>query len=607
MCGITGYIGTRQASAVLVDMLKKLEYRGYDSAGVALLDNSKLSVTKCKGRIKNLEDKLDKKDCSGSAGIGHTRWATHGRPSTANAHPHTDEKGRLALVHNGIIENADELKKELIAAGCSFVSETDTEVIVHLLSSYYEGDLVAALRRAIARLKGSYALAIISKDEPDRLVVARKDSPLAVCLGEGENFVASDVSAALDYTRRVIYLEDGDIAIVTAKTVDIYADGKKVERKADTVTFSPEAVQKKGFDHFMLKEIHEQPEVVGSIISRYVSGEGKIKFEGVDFSSSFLKGIEQIIILACGTAYHAGLIAKYAIEEFSRIPVWVDLGSEFRYRKPIIAKNTLAISISQSGETADTLAAVKEARKQGARVLSVCNVLGSSLTRESEAVIYIHAGPEISVASTKAYTAQVTVLFLIALYLAQTRKALPSKEIKEALDTLSKVPVLQREILKSADQIREIAEKHLNFGCFLYLGRNINFPSALEGALKLKEIAYIPAEGYAAGEMKHGPIALIDEYRAVVCLAPDSPVFDKMMSNIREILCRKGKVVTIATQGNELIKKHVEEVIFIPGIKESFSPLLTVLPMQLFAYYLAAAKGFDVDKPRNLAKSVTVE
>lgn len=607
MCGITGYVGTRDALPVIIDMLKKLEYRGYDSAGVALLNDGKLSVAKCKGRIADLENKLAKRQYPGMIGIGHTRWATHGKPSTVNAHPHTDNAQCIAVVHNGIIENVDELKKELGKKGCVFRSETDTEVVAHFIGTHYKGDLLGAVQTMLPRLKGSYALGVVSSKEPDKVVAVRQDSPLVVCLGNEENFITSDVAAALAYTNRVIYLEDNDIAVVTKDSVCIYARGQKVERKINTVSFSVEEAQKKGFEHFMLKEIYEQPEVLSKIISYYVTGKGKINFEGIAFSSSFFKTIEQILIVACGTAYHAGLIAKYAIESLARIPVWVDLGSEFRYRRPIVKNNTLVLAISQSGETADTLAAVREAKKKGARVLSICNVLGSSLTRDSEAVIYTHAGPEISVASTKAYTAQVAVLYLLALYMAEAKKTLTRREIVEDLSLLKNVPSLQKEILKQAKKIKAIAKKHLNFGCFLYLGRNINYPSALEGALKLKEIAYIPAEGYAAGEMKHGPIALIDEYRAVVCVANDSLIFDKMMSNIREILSRKGKVVAIVSAGNEHIKQYVKEIIYIPAMKEVFSPLLTVLPMQLFAYYIASLKGFEVDKPRNLAKSVTVE
>jgi glucosamine--fructose-6-phosphate aminotransferase (isomerizing) len=588
--------------------LKKLEYRGYDSAGIAVVNGNTLYIEKCKGRISDLDRLLMKRDISGTVGLGHTRWATHGKPSKVNAHPHTDSLKKIIVVHNGIIENFNDLKGDLEKEGFKFESETDTEVAAHLISKFYDGNLKEAVKKALRKIKGSYALGVLSLEEPDKIVVARRDSPLAIGLGEDENFIASDVSAVLSHTKKVIYLEDNQIAVVNKDDVKIFdVVGKEVHKKIDIISYDIDEVQKGGFEHFMLKEIYEQPNVLLKIISRYVTSSGNIKFEGLNIKNEALKKIENLVIVACGTAYHAGLVGKYIIESFVRIPVWVDFGSEFRYRKPIIKEKTLVIAISQSGETADTLAAVREAKKNKVKVVSICNILGSSLTRETDSVIYTQAGPEISVASTKAYTAQLMVLYLLGLYLADLKNTLSKNYIRKALACLRHVPLKQKEILQASRSIKAIAKKHLHFGAFLYLGRNINYPTALEGALKLKEISYIPAEGYAAGEMKHGPLALIDEYRAVVCVANDSFILDKMMSNIQEILARRGKIIVVATIGNKQIKDYVKEVIFIPKIEDIFSPLLTIIPLQLLAYYIAALKGHDIDKPRNLAKSVTVE
>jgi len=607
MCGIIGYIGKKDVSPIILEGLKRLEYRGYDSSGIAVLNKGKLCITKCKGRISVLEGLLRAKPLSGSIGLGHTRWATHGRPSKANAHPHADQLKKITIVHNGIIENYSDLKKNLEEESYKFKSETDTEVIACLISKFYKGNLKEAVAKALKKVHGSYALGVLSADEPDKIVAARRDSPLVIGLGEGENFIVSDVSAVLNHTKKVIYLCDGQVGVITKDTVELFTlEGEPVPKKVSTVFHTAEEAQKTGYAHFMLKEIYEQPKVSSKIISQYITS-NKIRFENLKIKRKDFKKIKQVIIVACGTAYHAGLVGKYAMESFLRIPVGVDLGSEFRYRKPIIGKNTLVIAISQSGETADTLAAVREAKKSNTEVLSICNVLGSSLTRESDSVIYIHAGPEISVASTKAYTAQVMILYLLGLYLADCKKTLSKEYITKAVSLLKKIPSKQKEILENSKAIKAIAKKHLHFGAFLYLGRNVNFPTALEGALKLKEISYIPAEGYAAGEMKHGPIALIDEYRAVVCIANNSLIFDKMASNIQEILARRGKIIAVATVGNSRIKEYTKEIIFIPEIKEEFSPLLTVIPLQLLAYYIASLKGYDVDKPRNLAKSVTVE
>ncbi|MBU0694308.1 MAG: glutamine--fructose-6-phosphate transaminase (isomerizing) [Candidatus Omnitrophica bacterium] len=608
MCGIIGYIGSKDAVPILAQGLKNLEYRGYDSAGIVTIYKGKLATAKCKGRIADLKSLLKKKVLRGNVGLGHTRWATHGVPSVVNAHPHLDCSGKISVVHNGIIENFQDLKENLKKQGCKIKSQTDTEVAAHLISKLYKGNLEAAVRGAVKKIKGSFALGVISSDEPGKIVAARRDSPLVVGLGSGENFIASDVAAILNYTKQVIYLEDNQMAVITKDSVNMLdMRGNKVNKDINTISYRQEDVQKRGFSHFMAKEIHEQPQVLSRIISCCVSRQNTIRFKDFNLDSSFLKKVENIIIIACGTAYHAGLVGKYIMESFLRIPTSVDYGSEFRYRKPVIRKNSLVIAISQSGETADTLAGVREAKKSKVRVLSICNVLGSSLTRESDSVIYTHAGPEISVASTKAYTAQIMTLYFLGLYLANLRNSLSKSYINGAIASLKKVPTKQREILQNSSAIKAIAKKHLHFGAFLYLGRNINFPTALEGALKLKEISYIPAEGYAAGEMKHGPIALIDEYRAVVCIANNSFVFDKMVSNIQETLARKGKIIAIATQGNKQLREYLKEIIFIPPIEEEFSPLLTIIPLQLLAYYIAVLKGYDVDKPRNLAKSVTVE
>ena len=608
MCGIIGYIGNKNATPIIMEGLKKLEYRGYDSAGIAVVNGNTLYIEKCKGRISDLDRLLMKRDISGTVGLGHTRWATHGKPSKVNAHPHTDSLKKIIVVHNGIIENFNDLKGDLEKEGFKFESETDTEVAAHLISKFYDGNLKEAVKKALRKIKGSYALGVLSLEEPDKIVVARRDSPLAIGLGEDENFIASDVSAVLSHTKKVIYLEDNQIAVVNKDDVKIFdVVGKEVHKKIDIISYDIDEVQKGGFEHFMLKEIYEQPNVLLKIISRYVTSSGNIKFEGLNIKNEALKKIENLVIVACGTAYHAGLVGKYIIESFVRIPVWVDFGSEFRYRNPIIKEKTLVIAISQSGETADTLAAVREAKKNKVKVVSICNVLGSSLTKETDSVIYTQAGPEISVASTKAYTAQLMVLYLLGLYLADLKNTLSKNYIRKALACLRHVPLKQKEILQASRSIKAIAKKHLHFGAFLYLGRNINYPTVLEGALKLKEISYIPAEGYAAGEMKHGPLALIDEYRAVVCVANDSLILDKMMSNIQEILARRGKTIVVATIGNKKIKDYVKEVIFIPKIEDIFSPLLTIIPLQLLAYYIAALKGHDIDKPRNLAKSVTVE
>ena len=601
MCGIVGYIGDKNAQEILLEGLGRLEYRGYDSSGLAAISNGELHLAKRQGKLKDLRNIVAHTPLEGEIGIGHTRWATHGAPNETNAHPHTDCEKKIAIVHNGIIENFAQLKSGLKKKGHIFRSDTDTEVIAHLIEELYIGSLERAVLMASRLLEGAFAIAIIHKDEPDKIIAVRNQSPLIVGLGTGENFIASDVPAVLKRTKNVIYLKNGQIAVVTRDSVVVKDfSGKKKTARPERIKWSAQSAEKEGFAHFMLKEIHEQPAVISSLI-RTAKPE-------IERAARLMKGVKDISIVACGTAYHAGLFGKYVIEALSSFPVSVDMSSEFRYRNPIIDKKTLVIAISQSGETADTLAAVEEAKRKGARVLSVCNVIGSSITRESDMVINTCAGPEIGVASTKAYTAQLAVLFMIALHIAKITKKTPKKRIDALYNMLKKVPSLQKRIIeKQSTHIKALGERHHHFGSFLFLGRHINYPTALEGALKLKEISYIPAEGYAAGEMKHGPIALIDEYRAVVCIAPESKVYEKMLSNIQEILSRKGKIVIIATENSKGIAKEVKDIVYISRTDELLSPLLVAPVLQLLAYYIAVERKCDVDQPRNLAKSVTVE
>lgn len=610
MCGIIGYVGSKEATPILLEGLKKLEYRGYDSSGVGVCSakDGKIAIRKAQGKIRHLEELIRTHAIPHSTiGISHTRWATHGAPSHRNSHPHSNVTQTIAVVHNGIIENYQEIRQQLQKKGIKFSSETDTEVIAHLVSDYFHGDLPKAVQKAIARLRGAFAIGVISSEVPHLLVAARVGSPLIIGIGKGENFIASDVPAILDKTKRVIYLKDGEMAAITAEDVKVFKfDGKPVTPKIDTVTFTVGSAQKEGYPHFMLKEIHEQPGVLAQMIDSRTKG-NHVVLDGIGLSDNQLKSIKNIYIVACGTAYHAGMVGKYIIEKLAGIPVSVDAASEFRYREPILQKGTLVLSVSQSGETADTLAAVRDARARGAKAITICNAVGSSLVRESDGVLYTHAGPEIGVASTKAYTAQLGMFYLFALKMAELRRNISDADRLKIIKELKHVPVLFKTILKDKENVAQIAKKKFRFGCFLFLGRNVNYPSALEGALKLKEISYIPAEGYAAGEMKHGPIALIDEYRAVVCIAPQSDVYEKMISNIQEIRARKGKITAIATQGDSNIKKHADFVIYVPKINPLLTPLLVVLPLQLIAYYIAVNLGCDVDQPRNLAKSVTVE
>lgn len=613
MCGIVGYIGNKQAQPILLTGLKRLEYRGYDSAGACIFCENKrmLSVRKLTGKVRDLEVLLKKKPLLGRVGVMHNRWATHGEPNQVNAHPHLDCNKEIAVVHNGIIENFSTLKQELIKQGHKFSSQTDTEVIVHLIERFYKDStpLQVAVRKAIEKLEGSFAIGVIANREPDKIVGARLGSPLVVGAGKNENFLASDVPALLDFVKDVIYLEDNEMVVLTRDNIKIISSsGEAVKRPASRILWDVSGAQKQGYPHFMLKEINEQPAILAQMLNQRIKKDSnEACFEELKIPQEKLSAVNKIIIVACGTAYHAGLCGKYIIEELCKLPVSVDVSSEFRYRNPLVDAETLTIAISQSGETADTLAAVKEARKKGSAVLAICNVLGSSLVRESDGVIYTHAGPEIGVASTKAYTAQIGILYLLALYLAKIKKALSEEQIVKLINILKACPDIQRYVLKHQNSIKLISRRHSHFGSFLFLGRKINYPSALEGALKLKEISYIPAEGYAAGEMKHGPIALIDEYRAVVCIATESGVYEKMISNIQEIHSRKGKIIAIATEGDKKISSLTKEVIYVPKIPELFSPLAISLPLQLLAYHIAVKRGCDVDQPRNLAKSVTVE
>ncbi|MCM8789451.1 MAG: glutamine--fructose-6-phosphate transaminase (isomerizing) [Candidatus Omnitrophica bacterium] len=612
MCGIIGYIGNRQAQPILLTGLKRLEYRGYDSAGMCVFVENKnaISVRKLAGKVKDLELLLKKKPLKGTIGMSHNRWATHGEPSQINAHPHLDCKEEIAVVHNGIIENYETLKQNLIKEGHKFRSQTDTEVIVHLIEKFYKDiPLEEAVCKALKLLVGSFAIGVIAKNEPDKLIGARLGSPLIVGLGKKENFIASDVPAILEFTKDVIFLDEKEVVVLAKDSIKITdLNGASLNKKTTKITWDIAQAQKQEYKHFMLKEINEQPGIIENLLSQRIQKDtNKIIFQEQNIPEEKLKDIKNICVVACGTAYHAGLVGKYVIESVCAVPVSVDVSSEFRYRDLLINEDTLVIAVSQSGETADTLAGIREARKHNCSVLSICNVLGSTLTRESDGIIYTHAGPEIGVASTKAYTAQLLAFYIFAFYFAAIKNNLSGGKLNHYLEGLRKVPQIMQEILKHQDEIARLAHRHSHFGSFLFLGRNINYPSALEGALKLKEISYIPAEGYAAGEMKHGPIALIDEYRAVVCIAPESKIYEKMISNIQEIRSRQGKIIAIATDGDKTITELTSEVIYIPKVDEFFSPLIVALPLQLLAYHIAVKRGCDVDQPRNLAKSVTVE
>ena len=609
MCGIVGYVGPRRATDVLLGGLARLEYRGYDSAGVAIPEDGKLTIVRRVGRLANLREALAAHPIQSRIGIGHTRWATHGRPTEENAHPHCDCNGTIAVVHNGIIENYSELREELAAAGHILRSETDTETIAHLVESYYEGDLAAAVRKTLQRLEGSYALAIVHVAHPSTIVAARKDSPLIIGLGDGENIVASDIPAVLEYTRRVLVLHDGDVATVTPeRVVVVSSDGTLVaEPEMIEVEWDLDAAEKGGYDDFMLKEIHEQPRALRETLRGRMSDTGEIQLSELDMTSEQVASIQRVLIIGCGTSYHAGLIAKSLIERWARVPVEVDVSSEFRYRDPIVGDDTLVIAVTQSGETADTLAGVREARDRGAKVIAVTNVVGSRVTRESDGVIYTHAGPEIGVAATKTFTAQIAALTVLALKLAQAKGTLSETRVRALWDELLTIPDVVEAELESADSLDACAALFVHATSSLFLGRGMGVPVAMEGALKLKEISYIHAEAYAAGEMKHGPIALITEGMPIVVVATQGPTYEKVVSNIQEVRARGANVIVIATAGDDDIRRHAECVLYVPRMAEALSAIPASVPLQLLAYHIAKVRGCDVDQPRNLAKSVTVE
>jgi glucosamine--fructose-6-phosphate aminotransferase (isomerizing) len=611
MCGIMGVVGSEPAVGILVEGLRRLEYRGYDSAGLACVSGSQLELRRAVGKLANLEKALKDRPMQATVGLGHTRWATHGKPSEANAHPHTDCSGRLAVIHNGIVENYRSLRAELAAQGHQFKSETDTEVLAHLIEEGLKagGGLEAAVRQALARVEGTYGLGVVFAGEPCRLVAARRGSPLVLGLGQGAQYLASDVPALLDHTREVVFLEDGDLAVLEKGGVRISRpDGAAVERKSVRIQWDPMQAEKAGYKHFMLKEIHEQPRVIEDTLrGRILEAERDVTLEALEISDAEARGLRRVALVACGTSWHAALVGKFYIEAFAGLNVEVDIGSEFRYRDPLVGPGDLVVVISQSGETADTLAALREAKARGARTASICNVLGSSITREAQGTLYTHAGPEIGVASTKAFTAQLTALYLLAVYLGRRRGSLSAERAGQLLDALRKVPRQVEAILKQDAAIQAIAKAFSHHRDFLYLGRGLNYPIALEGALKLKEISYIHAEGYPAGEMKHGPIALIDEDLPVVALVPRGRHYDKVMSNVEEARAREGKILVVATEGDLEAAQKAAAVMSIPDCAEEASPLLTVIPLQLLAYHIAVRRGCDVDQPRNLAKSVTVE
>jgi glucosamine--fructose-6-phosphate aminotransferase (isomerizing) len=609
MCGIVGYIGSRETVKILIDGLKRLEYRGYDSAGIAVFHRGKVEIRRKEGKLTKLEELIGKETFDGKVGIGHTRWATHGRPSDQNAHPH--KAGKVAVVHNGIIENYLSLKETLKSKGHVFTSETDTEIVSHLIDELIqEGhSSLEAVRIALDRIKGSYALGILVEGDEQSLIAARKESPLVIGLGQGEYFIASDIPPILPYTKDFIFMEDGEVALLSSGGVKFFdGKGNEVSKEPRRVNWSPLMAEKGGYKHFMLKEIFEQPRAVTDTIRGRLSEEkGDVVLEDVHLDRQFLKKIRRVHLIACGTSYHAALVGKFLIEEFCRIPVEADIGSEFRYRNPIIGEDNLLVAISQSGETADTMAALREAKRKGAATLAICNVVESSLAREADHVIYTHAGPEIGVASTKTFVTQLVILFLLGLRIGRELGFLTNEKGKTLIEELVKVPHLMEEMLKASGQVAKIARKYLHARDFLYLGRGINYPIALEGALKLKEISYVHAEGYPAGEMKHGPIALIDREMPVVVLATKNDVYEKVISNIEEVKAREGKIIALASPSDREIVKKVDDVITIPETLPSLAPILLTIPLQLLAYYMADFKGTDVDQPRNLAKSVTVE
>lgn len=610
MCGIVGYIGFNQASDFLLDGMAKLEYRGYDSAGIAVIGpENVIKIQKKVGRLANLEAIVKADPNEGTVGIGHTRWATHGRPSDMNAHPHASEDGKFAVVHNGIIENYMPLKEELIEKGYHFKSETDTEVVAHLLEDMYDGDFVSTVRRMLDRVDGAYALEIICADEPDKIICTKKENPLVIGLGKGENFVASDIPAIINYTRDTYILNDGELAIVTRDNVSVFdRAGHAIDKEVFHVSWNAEAAEKGGYEHFMLKEIHDQPKAVRDTFGTHISEDGKtVIFDELNWTADDVAAFNKILIVACGTAYHAGLVTKQYIENLARIPVNVEIASEYRYSNPLTDDKTLCIVISQSGETSDTLAALKEAKRHGAKSLAITNVVGSSISREADNTVYTWAGPEISVASTKAYTTQLVAGLLFAVYLGQLNGKMDPALGEEILCGVKSLPILIHEIFEVDEDMKAFA-KHYGFKSdAFFLGRAIDYAVAMEGALKLKEISYIHAEAYAGGELKHGTLALIEEGVPVIALATQEDVYDKMISNIREVKAREAVVIGIGMKGDEELSKHVDHTIYVPRANKFIVPILAVVPLQLLAYYAAITRGADVDKPRNLAKSVTVE
>jgi glucosamine--fructose-6-phosphate aminotransferase (isomerizing) len=609
MCGIFGYVGSRQALPFLIEGLKKLEYRGYDSAGIATLNQGKLFVSKCVGKISDLENLLREKPIGGEVGIGHTRWATHGQPSHLNSHPHEDCRGELVVVHNGIIENYMELRKELTERGHHFKSSTDTEVIAHLVEENLKGNLLAAVRQSLHRLRGSYALAVIATGEAKQIIAARHGSPVIIGSGENEVFISSDIPALLKYTSRVIRIENGEIIQVEASRIQTFdAFGHPVKKEINFISWDPESAEKGGYSHFMLKEIHEQPSAIRKTIAgRVEAASHKIHFDELNLSENEIRKVKRVVFAACGTSWHAGLVGEYLFEQLAKLPAEVEYAAEFRYRQPLIDENTLVIAITQSGETADTLGAVWEAKAQNAKVIAICNVLGSSIAREAHGVVYTNAGPEIGVASTKAFTTQLTVIYLLAILFGKKRGIISEEAATKLIGNLIELPQKVEQTLQKEAEIERIAEKLVGATNALYLGRGKGFPIALEGALKLKEVSYIHAEGYPAAEMKHGPIALIDENMPVVVLALAGRRYDKIMGNIEEVKARGGQIIAIANEKDQVIAEKADSVFYIPTVSEALSPILAVVPLQLLAYYTAVKRGCHVDQPRNLAKSVTVE
>ncbi len=611
MCGIIGYIGFREVTPIVVEGLRRMEYRGYDSAGMAILEDSSVRILKRAGKVVDLENLIDVHPMSSTVGIGHTRWATHGEPNDTNAHPHLDQTGSIALVHNGIIENHSAIRRRLERDGIVFRSDTDTEALVQLISTFHDitQNLEQAVRLALQEVDGTFGIVVISSREPDKLIAARRGSPLVLGINDGEYFIASDASAIVEHTRQVVFLDDDDIATLTRDGYEVKTLGDEIsEHQIEEITYDIEQIEKGGFDHFMLKEIHEQPQtILDSMRGRIMLEKGTAKLGGLREVMPVLNNARRIIITACGTSWHAALVGEYMLEHYARIPVEVEYASEFRYRDPIIHEDDVVIAISQSGETADTLAALREAKKRGATVIGICNVVGSSIARETHAGVFIHAGPEIGVASTKAFTAQLVALSLLTLMLGRNRGFISIEEGQQFARELQAIPGKVQEILNDTEGIRLLAERYFAVNNALYLGRGYNFPTALEGALKLKEISYIHAEGYPAAEMKHGPIALIDENMPVVFLAPQDRIHEKVISNIQEVKARKGQVIAIVNHDDDVIGSVADHVIRVPHTVDFLTPMLTVIPLQLLAYFIAVLRGCNVDQPRNLAKSVTVE